>query len=662
MAIIRFFNKILIGINLRSIANKITLILVLALALCFSAFSYFSYDMTRDKTLYLINQAQDQILKDVANIFYDKEQFIKHMGEFLSDKDYSQDRMTSYLKVAKQLSGSMLAYAGYESSMMYRSNGKTQSAADGYDPRTRGWYKTAKSLGKAAYAEPHMSVSDKKMAIAFTAPIKKNGVFVGATAVNLPLSEMISKVVSIGKTDHSYVYIMNAEGKILVHHIEKLVGEATDATKNLANLAKNSDYKSNKFVDYINSRGEKTYAKIAKINDRGWLAVSTVSGKFLDDSISQIVYSQAILALIFIAILSLLVFFVLKKSLKPIRTIQNGLNQFFKFVTHETTSADKIALHTKDEFAQMADNINANIDKVTEGISKDACMIDEINSAASTMIKGHLNSNLSCEPNNPELKQLKSLLNTLFSSLAQNLKDVTNTLNTYSQNDFTPRIDTGAKLEGELKAMIEGVNNMGEVVSFMLKNSLDNANTLNDKALFLTGIVQSLDEGARKQAANLQESAVAVEQMSASMSSINQRSNEVIRQSEDIQHVIDIIRDVADQTNLLALNAAIEAARAGEHGRGFAVVADEVRNLAERTQKSLSEIEANINVLVQSINDMSESIKEQTGAISQINGSIMEVDTLTKNNVKSANDTKTVANQVQKIADEAVEQVRKNKF
>ncbi|WP_411710374.1 methyl-accepting chemotaxis protein [Helicobacter trogontum] len=160
----------------------------------------------------------------------------------------------------------------------------------------------------------------------------------------------------------------------------------------------------------------------------------------------------------------------------------------------------------------------------------------------------------------------------------------------------------------------------------------------------------------------MQNAAAQIENITDSMQSVSSRTNDVIKQSEDIKNITGIIRDIADQTNLLALNAAIEAARAGEHGRGFAVVADEVRKLAERTQKSLGEIEANTNVLAQSIHDMAESIQQQTQNVGNTNETIFQLESITEQNVDIANHSQEIYNAVDSIANKILEDVKSKKF
>ena len=652
----------------RSITNKIALALMILLIISFCAISAVSYFTSKDKIVELVSGKEDQVLKDiksVANTFFDENlEYVKKISSAVEGAQ-SGDEIMNFVLLEKKVANSAVKYVYYgdEDGHFFQSDGKRTTVTDNYDPRTRGWYKSTKEKNKEIYTEPRVT-STNDLVMSFTAPVTKNGKFVGVVGIDIDVKKVSDKIIEIGNTgDGGYAYVMRKDGTMLFSDIASEVGTILPVTKIVSEKYANKEFDENGLISYKNSKNQDVTAKILPINDDGWLAAVAVGADTFSKHTMPILKAQLTLAVLFIVILSAIVFVLLKRSLKPIGVIQEKLSDTFKFITYESNTApSKLDIHTTDEFGVMSEEINKNIDKVIAGIKKDNTMLEELNVAANNMIRGNLGVKLSENPNNPSLIKLKDLLNTFFSSISQNLGSVINILKAYSNNDYTAKIELRDDIEADLKAMIVGINNAGDAISAMLNSNLNQAQILEEKATMLAGSMRNLTDGASKQADSIQESAAAVEQMSSSMNAISQKTGDVIRQSDEIKNIIVIIRDIADQTNLLALNAAIEAARAGEHGRGFAVVADEVRKLAERTQKSLGEIEANTNVLAQSINEMSESIKEQAEGINMINRSVAQIDNVTKENRSVVSNTNDVTSEIDSMAKVILTDVRKNKF
>ena len=437
-----------------------------------------------------------------------------------------------------------------------------------------------------------------------------------------------------------------------------------------------------------------------------------------EDEINTIVLQIIIISIIIAIILSLIVAYAANKTIiKPMDHFQDGLLNFFKYLNRETSSVEMLDIDSNDEIGKMAKVVNKNILITKKGIEEDRQLIDETISVLSEFEQGDLCQRLNTSVSNPALMELKNVLNKMGENMESNIDNVLNILEEYSNYNYLNKVDS-KELKQHLEKLANGVNNLGTSITTMFIENKSNGLTLQESSNVLLSNVSVLNKNSNETAAALEETAAALEEITgnirgntdnvAKMSSYanqlstsasegqdlavktNNAMDEINNQVTSINDAIGVIDQIAFQTNILSLNAAVEAATAGEAGKGFAVVAQEVRNLASRSAEAAKEIKTlvenatskanegkgiadsmisgynglneNITNTLDLIHDVESASKEQLEGIEQINDAVNTLDHQTQENVSIANTTNEVAIQTNEIATLIVKNANEKEF
>ncbi len=425
-----------------------------------------------------------------------------------------------------------------------------------YDPRSRPWYKDAIAAGGSTLTEPYVDAASGELIISIATPAVQRGQNLGVVGGDLGLKVLVEIINALDFDGMGYAFLVSGDGKVLVHPDSQRVMQSLRDI-----YPQNTPSLDSRYVEVQRDDSNRilSFSPVKGLPSVQWYVGISLDRDKAYASLTSFRTSAVFAALIAVVVVMLLLGMLIRVLMRPLTDMGRAMANIAE---GEGDLTRRLAVQSKDEFGELASAFNRFVERIHTSIREVSSTTQQVNEVAARVLAA---SN---------------------SSMANSDEQASRT-----------------------NSVAAAINELGAAAQEIARNAADASHQAS---------------GARHQAEDgrqvVEQNISAMRELSAKISASCVQIETLNAKTVDIGQILEVIKGISEQTNLLALNAAIEAARAGEAGRGFAVVADEVRNLAHRTQSSAQEVQQMIEQLQigagASVQTMTESQRQSESSVS----------------------------------------------